>query len=149
MQPYYHVKILLCNFEMVRSTQKICISPILSVSACLYTDSSKSVVLCCVAAVWPTPHRLLNGAVILADVVDDARDAERTGEAQQVGQEAECDAEDERSAKCFPQGLPDQLWAQGCCALRPLREDKKKEKGGQRWKYISMLSEIHRGEIRC
>lgn len=68
-------------------------------------------------------HRLLNGAVILADVVDDARDAERTGEAQQVGQEAECDAEDERSAECFPQGLPDQLWAQGCCALRPLRED--------------------------
>lgn len=89
--------------------------------------------LCCVAvcmAAWPTPHRLLNGAVILADVVDDARDAERTGEAQQVGQEAECDAEDERSAKCFPQGLPDQLWAQGCCALRPLREDKKKRKGG-------------------
>lgn len=80
-------------------------------------------------AAWPTPHRLLNGAVILADVVDDARDAERTGEAQQVGQEAECDAEDERSAECFPQGLPDQLWAQGCCALRPLREDKKKEKG--------------------
>lgn len=47
-------------------------------------------------------HRLLNGAVILADVVDDARDAERTGKSQQVSQEAERDAEDERSAECFP-----------------------------------------------
>lgn len=71
---------------------------------------------------WLNPHRLLNGAVVLADVVDDARDAEGTGEAQQVGQEAECDAENERSAERFPQGLPDQLWALGCCALRLLRE---------------------------
>lgn len=47
------------------------------------------------------PHRWLNGAIVLADVVDYARDAERTGKAQQVGQEAERDAEDERSAKCF------------------------------------------------
>lgn len=47
------------------------------------------------------PHRWLNGAIVLADVVDNARDAERTGKAQQVGQEAERDAEDERSAKCF------------------------------------------------
>lgn len=131
MQPYYHVKILLCNFEMVRSTQK---SAFHLSSLCLHVCILTRVnLLCCVAvcmAAWPTPHRLLNGAVILADVVDDARDAERTGEAQQVGQEAECDAEDERSAECFPQGLPDQLWAQGCCALRPLREDKKKRKGG-------------------
>ncbi len=84
------------------------------------------VVLCYVSvcrAVCLTPHRLLNGSVVLTDVVDDARDAERTGEAQQVGQEAACDTEDERSAKCFPQGLPNQLWALGCCALRPLRED--------------------------
>lgn len=68
-------------------------------------------------------HRRLNGAVVLADVVDDARDAKRTGEAQQVGQEAECDAEDERSAECFPQGLPDPFWTLGCHALRPLKKD--------------------------
>lgn len=81
-------------------------------------------ILC--TAVWFAPHRLMNGAVVLANVVDDAGDAERAGEAQQVGQEAESDAEDERSAECFPQGLPDPLWALGCCALRPLREDKQK-----------------------
>lgn len=79
-------------------------------------------------AVWLTPHRLLNGAVVLADVMDDAGDAQWAGEAKQVGQETECDAEDEGSAECFPQGFPDQLWALGCCALRPLR-DGKKERG--------------------
>lgn len=92
-------------------------------------EASEFNLLCCVAvcmASWLTPYRLLDGAVILADVVDNARDTEGTGEAQQVGQEAECDAEDERSAECFPQGLPDQLWAQGCGALRPLSKDKKK-----------------------
>lgn len=78
-------------------------------------------------AVWLTPYRLLNGAVILADVVDDAGDAERAGEAQQVGQEAECDAEDKRSAKRFPQGLPNRRRAKGCCALRPLRKKKEME----------------------
>lgn len=71
-----------------------------------------------------SPHRLLNGSVVLADVVDDARDAQRTGESQQVGQEAERDAEDKRSAKCFPQSLPDHLRAQGSRALRPLRGHK-------------------------
>ena len=68
------------------------------------------VVLCCVivcAAVQLPPHRLLDGAVVLADVVDDAGDAERTGKAQQVGHESECDAEHEGSAECFPQSLPD------------------------------------------
>ena len=79
--------------------------------------------------VWLTPHRPLNGAVVFADVVDDARNAERTGKAQQVGQEAERDAEDERFAKCFPQGLPDLLWTLGCCCLRPLKKDKKKDRG--------------------
>lgn len=64
----------------------------------------------CMAEVL-SPHRRLNGAVVLADVVHDARDAERAGEAQKVGHEAECDAEDERSAKRFPQCLPDQLWS--------------------------------------
>lgn len=71
-------------------------------------------------------HRWLDGAVVLADVVDDAGDAERTGEAQQVGQEAECDAEDERLAKRFPQRSPDPLWSLGRCALRPLRGGKRK-----------------------
>lgn len=74
------------------------------------------------------PYRWLNGAVVLADVMDDARDTERTGEAQQVSQEAECDAEDKGSAKCFPQGLPDPLGALGCCSLRPLRKDQKKKR---------------------
>lgn len=83
-------------------------------------------ILLCAWQCGRPPHRLMNGAVVLADVVDDARDAERAGEAQQVGQEAECDAEHERSAECFPQSLPDQLWALGCCVLRPLREDQKK-----------------------
>ena len=64
-------------------------------------------------------------------MVDDAGDAEGACEAQQVGQEAECDAEDERSAECSPQGLPDQLWAQRRCALRPLREDRKKERSAR------------------
>lgn len=82
-------------------------------------------------------HRLLNCAVVLADVVDDAWDAEGAYKAQQVSQEAECDAEDERSAECFPQGLPDQLWAQWRCALRPLREDRKKEKSARWVKYIT------------
>lgn len=71
-------------------------------------------------AEWLRSHRLLNGAVVLADVVDDARDAERTGKAQQVCQEAERNAEDKRSAKCSPQGLPDPLRALGGCSLRPL-----------------------------
>lgn len=88
-------------------------------------------VLLCARQCGRPPHRLLNGAVVLADVMDDAGDAERAGEAQQVGQEAERDAEDERSAKCFPQRLPDQLRALGCCVLRPLREDQKKgDRGG-------------------
>lgn len=73
-----------------------------------------------------SPYRLLDGAVIFADVVDNARDTEGTSKAQQISQEAECDAEDERSAKGFPQGLPDQLRAQGCSALRPLSADTKK-----------------------
>ena len=68
------------------------------------------VVLClfivCTAVKLP-PHRLLDGAVVLADVVDDAGDAERTGKAQQVGHESECDAEHERSSEGFPQSLPD------------------------------------------
>lgn len=72
------------------------------------------------------PHRWLNGAIVFADVVDYARDAERTGKAQQVGQEAERDAEDERSAECFSQGLPDPLWTLQCYALRPLKGNKKK-----------------------
>lgn len=71
----------------------------------------------------PKPHRLLDGAVILADVVNDARDAERTGEAQQVGQEAEGDAEDERSAERPPQGLPDGRRARRCRDLRPLSSE--------------------------
>lgn len=78
-------------------------------------------------AVWLTPYRLLNGAVILADMVDDAGDAERAGEAQQVSQEAECDAENKRSAERFPQSLPNRCRAKGCCALWPLR---KKERNG-------------------
>lgn len=73
------------------------------------------VVLCCVVlcsvivytAVQLPPHRLLDGAVVLADVVDDAGDAEGTSKAQQVGHESECDAEHERSAEGFPQSLPD------------------------------------------
>jgi len=77
-------------------------------------DSREPVPVSECVAVWLTPpHLRLIGAVVFADVVDDARDAERAGEAQQVGQEAECDAEDERSAECFPQGLPDPLWALG------------------------------------
>lgn len=83
-------------------------------------------------SVWSSPHRLLYGAVVLADVVHDARDAERPGETQQVGQEAECDAEDERPAKRFPQGLPDPLWTLGRRALRPLKKEKKKAEKYQR-----------------
>lgn len=67
-------------------------------------------------------HRRLNGAVISADVVHNSGDAEGAGEAQQVGQEAECDAEDERSAKGLPQGLPDHLWTQRRGSLGPLKE---------------------------
>lgn len=77
-------------------------------------------------AKWLSSHRRLNGAIVLADVVDDARDAEGSGKTQQVSQEAECNAEDKRSAKCFPQGLPDPLWTLGRCSLRPLIKDKKK-----------------------
>lgn len=39
--------------------------------------------------------------------MNDARDAERTGKTQQVGQEAEGDAEDKGPAERFPQRLPD------------------------------------------
>lgn len=53
-------------------------------------------------AVWESSHRLLKGAIVFADVVNDPRDAERTSEAQQVGHEAECDAEDEGPAERFP-----------------------------------------------
>lgn len=73
----------------------------------------RCVTIACIAVRFFSPHRLLNSAVVLADVVDDAGDAEGPGEAQQVSQEAECDAEDERSAECFPQRLPDQLWSLG------------------------------------
>lgn len=83
-------------------------------------------------AVLLPPHRLLNGAVVLANVVDDARNAERTGEAQQVSQEAECDTEDKRSAERFPQSLPDPLWALGGRPLRPLKKDLKTGTEGQR-----------------
>lgn len=83
--------------------------------------------VCVCVAACSSPHRCLNGAVVLADVVDDARDAERAGEAQQVGQEAERDAEDERSAERPPQGPPDQLWTLGRRALRPLREDEEED----------------------
>lgn len=65
----------------------------------------------------------MNGAVVLADVVDDARDAERTGKTQQVGQEAECDAEDKRPAKRFPQGLPDPLRTLWGSPRRSLKKD--------------------------
>lgn len=51
---------------------------------------------------WESSHRLLNGAIVSADVVNDARDAERASKAQQVGHEAERDAEDERPAESFP-----------------------------------------------
>lgn len=93
-------------------------------------EASEFYLLCCFAVCFVvlqlSPYRLLDGAVIFADVVDNARDTEGTGEAQQVGQEAECDAEDKRPAECFPQGLPDQLRAQGCGALWSLSADTKK-----------------------
>lgn len=63
--------------------------------------------------------------------MDDAGDAQRADEAQQVCQEAERDAEDERSAERFPQGLPDPLWTLRGCALRLLKGKKKRRaKGG-------------------
>lgn len=37
--------------------------------------------------------------ILLADVVDDARDTERPSEAQQVSQEAKGDADDEGTSK--------------------------------------------------
>lgn len=79
------------------------------------------------AARFPA-HRRLNGAVVPADVVHNSGDAEGAGEAQQVGQEAECDAEDERSAKGLPQGLPDHLGTQRRRSLGPLKE----HSGGKR-----------------
>lgn len=54
------------------------------------------------SALWDSSHRLLNGAIVFADVVNDPRDAEGAGEAQQVGHEAERDAEDEGPAERFP-----------------------------------------------
>ena len=63
------------------------------------------VMLCCVVlchVMLGLYYRLLDGAVVLADVVDDARDAKGTSKTQQVSQESECDAEDERSAEGFP-----------------------------------------------
>ena len=70
-------------------------------------------------------------------MVDDARDAERASEAQQVGQETEGDAEDQGPAEGFPQGLPDQLGPQGDGALgslmRPVRRRmREKTKDGRR-----------------
>lgn len=53
----------------------------------------------------------------------DARDAKRTGEAQQVGQEAEGDAEDKGPAEGFPQSPPDPLGALRRCALGSLQTD--------------------------
>lgn len=52
--------------------------------------------------------------------MDDAGDAERAGEAQQVGQETEGDAEDQGSTEGLPQGLPDLLGPLGDGALGPL-----------------------------
>lgn len=78
-----------------------------------------------VAESWTT-HRLLDGPIVFADVVHDSRDAERSNEAQQVSQDPEHDAEDERPAEGLPQGLPDPLWAWGGCALGPLGGGKRK-----------------------
>ena len=85
--------------------------------------------------VWPAgrrSHRGLDGAVVLADVVHDARDTERPGEAQQVGQEAEGDAEDEGPPEGLPQGPPDLLGPQGDGALGPLGGDERGSKDGRR-----------------
>lgn len=71
---------------------------------------------------WFQAHRRLNGAVIPADVVHNSGDAEGASEAQQVSQEAECDAEDERPAKGLPQSLPDHLWTRRCRSRRSLKE---------------------------
>jgi len=75
------------------------------------------------------PHRLLNGTIVFADMVNDARDAEGSNKAQQISQEAESDTEDETSAESFPQGQPDPLWTLGCCALRTLKRGEINRKG--------------------
>lgn len=82
---------------------------------------------------------MLNGAIVFADVVYNARDAERASEAQQVSHETKCNAEDERSAEGFSQGLPDPFWTQWCCALRSLEDDTKKR--GQRERHMRRLGE--------
>ena len=81
-------------------------------------------------------------------MVDDARDAERTGEAQQVGQEAECDAEDKTPAKRFPQGLPDPLRTLGGCPLRPLKKDLKTGTGVTEEKNNMLHRRYYCGEIK-
>lgn len=76
----------------------------------------------------PLTHRLLDGPIVFADVVHDPRDAERPNEAQQVSQDPEHDAEDERPAEGLPQGLPDPLWTRGGCTQRPLGGGQKKRR---------------------
>lgn len=64
-------------------------------------------------------------------MVHDAGDAEGADEAQQVGQETECDAEDERPSEGLPQSLPDQLWTKRRRGLRPLKGREKQQNGVQ------------------
>lgn len=85
---------------------------------------------------------MLDGTIVFADVVNDAGDAERAGEAQQVSHDAERDAEDERPAESFPQSQPDPLRTLRCSALRLLSERSTKKKQTTGIKVISMVSEI-------
>lgn len=69
--------------------------------------------------------------IVAADVMNNPRDAERPGEAQQVGHEAESDAQQQRSAERLTQGTPDPpraLQRDGTVLLHTPREREREDR---------------------